>query len=69
MILLVRDPRDVVLSSLDATREGSWQEEQRRAAPPPGNPGASGVVLRVVGVARDDLHHVEVRVEGAGDPV
>ncbi len=32
MILLVRDPRDVVSSSLDATREGSWQKEQRRAA-------------------------------------
>ena len=31
MILLVRDPRDVVSSSLDATREGSWQKEQRRA--------------------------------------
>src|SRR3712207_9028664 len=34
MILLVRDPRDVVSSSLDATREGSWQKEQRRAAGP-----------------------------------
>ena len=32
MILLVRDPRDVVSSSLDATREGSWQKEQRRAS-------------------------------------
>jgi hypothetical protein len=32
MILLVRDPRDVVSSSLDATREGSWQKEQRHAA-------------------------------------
>jgi LPS sulfotransferase NodH len=31
MILLVRDPRDVVASSLDATRGGSWQEEQRRS--------------------------------------
>jgi hypothetical protein len=31
MILLVRDPRDVVSSSLDATREGSWQKEQRRS--------------------------------------
>jgi hypothetical protein len=30
MVLLVRDPRDVVSSSLDATREGSWQKEQRR---------------------------------------
>jgi Sulfotransferase family len=32
MILLVRDPRDVVSSSLDATREGSWQKEQRRTS-------------------------------------
>lgn len=32
MVLLVRDPRDVVSSSLDATREGSWQKERRRAA-------------------------------------
>jgi hypothetical protein len=32
MILLVRDPRDVVSPYLDATREGSWQKEQRRAA-------------------------------------
>lgn len=31
MILLVRDPRDVVSSSLDATRGGSWQKTQRRA--------------------------------------
>ena len=29
MILLVRDPRDVVASSLDARREGSWLYENR----------------------------------------
>jgi len=41
MILLVRDPRDVVASSLDARREGGWnyernknQAERRRKGPP-----------------------------------
>jgi hypothetical protein len=29
MILLVRDPRDVVASSMDAHREGSWHYERR----------------------------------------
>jgi Sulfotransferase domain len=29
MVLLVRDPRDVVASSLDARREGSWLHENR----------------------------------------
>jgi len=29
MILLVRDPRDVVASSMDAHREGSWHFERR----------------------------------------
>jgi hypothetical protein len=30
MILLVRDPRDVVASWLDATRKGGWQAERRK---------------------------------------
>ena len=30
MILLVRDPRDVVSSKIDAAREGSWAEEAQR---------------------------------------
>src|ERR687898_900818 len=30
MILLVRDPRDVVASSMDAHREGSWHFERRK---------------------------------------
>jgi hypothetical protein len=30
MILLVRDPRDVVASKMDAAREGSWAEEAQR---------------------------------------
>jgi hypothetical protein len=30
MILLVRDPRDVVASSMDARRTGGWQYENRR---------------------------------------
>jgi hypothetical protein len=41
MVLLVRDPRDVVASSLDARREGGWnyernknQAERRRKGPP-----------------------------------
>jgi len=31
MIFLVRDPRDVVASALDATREGSWMFERKSA--------------------------------------
>ena len=30
MILLIRDPRDVVASSMDAKREGGWQYENRK---------------------------------------
>ena len=30
MILLVRDPRDVVASWLDAVKQGGWQSERRR---------------------------------------
>jgi hypothetical protein len=30
MILLIRDPRDVVASSLDATREGGWSYRRRK---------------------------------------
>jgi sulfotransferase family protein len=30
MILLIRDPRDVVASSMDARREGGWQYERRK---------------------------------------
>jgi hypothetical protein len=30
MVLLVRDPRDVASSWLDATREGGWQNERRK---------------------------------------
>lgn len=29
MVLLIRDPRDVVASSMDARREGSWLQENR----------------------------------------
>ena len=41
MIVLVRDPRDVISSKMDAAREGSWAEEaqkrrvRRRRTPPP----------------------------------
>ncbi len=31
MILLVRDPRDALASSMDARREGSWRDERRKA--------------------------------------
>jgi hypothetical protein len=31
MILLVRDPRDVVASWMDASREGGWQNERRKS--------------------------------------
>ena len=31
MVLLIRDPRDVVASSMDARREGSWLQEKRSA--------------------------------------
>jgi hypothetical protein len=31
MVLLVRDPRDVVASSLDARREGGWHHEKHKA--------------------------------------
>ena len=46
MILLVRDPRDVVASNLDAHDEGGWLAEQHRIAPRPGglarrNPNAA----------------------------
>lgn len=30
MIFLIRDPRDVAASSMDANREGSWFQEQRK---------------------------------------
>ena len=46
MIFLIRDPRDVVASSLDARSEGSWLDErrrdnnQRRKAPTKDNPNA-----------------------------
>ena len=32
MILLVRDPRDVVASSIDSRREGSWRYQRRQKA-------------------------------------
>lgn len=31
MVLLVRDPRDALASSMDARREGSWRDERRKA--------------------------------------
>jgi hypothetical protein len=44
MIFLIRDPRDVVASSMDARSEGSWLQErrddQRRRAEPEKNPNA-----------------------------
>jgi hypothetical protein len=33
MVLLVRDPRDVVASVLDASREGAWHHERRKDDP------------------------------------
>ncbi|MEJ7841879.1 MAG: sulfotransferase domain-containing protein [Rubrobacter sp.] len=33
MVLLVRDPRDVVASVLDASREGAWHHERRKGDP------------------------------------
>lgn len=33
MVLLVRDPRDVVASILDASREGAWHHERRKGDP------------------------------------
>jgi hypothetical protein len=44
MIFLIRDPRDVVASSMDARSEGSWlserREDQRRTSKPNRNPNA-----------------------------
>jgi Sulfotransferase domain len=44
MIFLIRDPRDVVASSMDARSEGSWlserREDQRRMSKPDRNPNA-----------------------------
>jgi Sulfotransferase domain len=44
MIFLIRDPRDVVASSMDARNEGSWlserREAQRRTSKPGRNPNA-----------------------------
>jgi hypothetical protein len=44
MIFLIRDPRDVVASSMDARSEGSWLsergEDQRRTSKPNKNPNA-----------------------------
>ena len=34
MVLLARDPRDVVASSLDARREGGWNFERNKERPP-----------------------------------
>ena len=33
MVLLVRDPRDVVASVIDASREGAWHHERRKGDP------------------------------------
>ena len=33
MVLLVRDPRDVVASVIDASREGGWHHERRKGDP------------------------------------
>src|SRR5829696_10439260 len=44
MIFLIRDPRDVVASSIDARSEGSWLQERRedhgRGSKPDRNPNA-----------------------------
>ena len=44
MIFLIRDPRDVVASSMDTRSEGGWlqerREDQRRASKPDRNPNA-----------------------------
>ena len=67
MVLLVRDPRDVVASWLDATTEGGWQarrrEKQGRTAQPDKNPNAfvkrhATAYLRNVGKAKEayDAH-------------
>ena len=43
MIFLIRDPRDVVASSMDARSEGSWlseRKDQRRTSRPEKNPNA-----------------------------
>jgi hypothetical protein len=39
MIFLIRDPRDVVASSMDARSEGSWLSERREAQSHPSKPG------------------------------
>lgn len=58
MILLVRDPRDVVASWKDAHREGGWIEERRKERSVPTATGRAKRYLQNVGEAKKayDLH-------------
>ncbi|HET7270557.1 MAG TPA: sulfotransferase domain-containing protein [Rubrobacter sp.] len=46
MILLVRDPRDVVASFLDASKKGSWSHENRRGWDEVANGGSPDEVVQ-----------------------
>ena len=58
VVLLVRDPRDVVASWMDASRKGGWQNERRRGPSSDSDPDAfarryAESYLRNVGSARE----------------
>ena len=56
MILLVRDPRDVVASSMDARREGGWNNQSNREQKPLMSKGVDSFVS---GRAKDYLQRIQ----------
>ena len=56
MILLVRDPRDVVASSMDARREGGWNNQSNREQRPMMGKGIDSFVS---GRAKDYLQRIQ----------
>jgi hypothetical protein len=56
MILLVRDPRDVVASSMDARREGGWNNQSNREQKPMMGKGIDSFVS---GRAKDYLQRIQ----------
>ena len=56
MILLIRDPRDVVASSMDARREGGWNNQSNREQRPM---MGKGIDFFVSGRAKDYLQRIQ----------
>ena len=58
MILLVRDPRDVVASSIDSRKEGSWRYQRRQRI------GDTKVEEEAEKIVREASQFVHIRAEG-----